>query len=68
MKDGTNLFEFSKKVEDNIQKVLGFNPENMSKRGFSMPLAFNLNNTISYNVLLEDNGLVYKKGDICNLE
>lgn len=23
LKDGTNLFEFSKKVEDNIQKVLG---------------------------------------------
>jgi hypothetical protein len=58
LKEGTNLFEFSKKIEDNVQKVLGYNPENMIKRGFSMPLAFNMNNTISYNVLLEDTGLV----------
>jgi len=45
-------------VEDNVQKVLGYNPETMSKRGFSMPLAFNMNNIVSKNVLQQDTGLV----------
>lgn len=30
----------------------------MSKKGFAMPLAFNTNNIISYNVLLDDKGAV----------
>lgn len=32
------------------------------------PLSINLNETLSYNVPLVDNGSVYKKGDTCTFE
>jgi len=41
------MFDFSCKLEDNIQRVLEWNSENLSKRGFANPLGVNINNVVS---------------------
>jgi len=48
--------------------VLEHNPEQFSKRGFANPLGINMNNVVSYNVLNEQHGLTYKKGDTVTFE
>jgi len=45
------------KAEDNVQKNLGWNSENISKRGFANPLGINVNNVVSYNILNDKSDL-----------
>jgi len=62
------MYDFSNHLEESIQKTLDWNSENMSKRGFANPLGVNINNVVSYNILNDQTGLTYKKGDTCTFE